>query len=185
MLCKDLATYSAFNPSFKGFLEWLLLFESTLANTEVLYLPQSLNDLSLPCRNVAIPCIFPSSVTISTLTFLWKMAKKNSYHHNLESTVENTFFFRKYYLKSAFMNAIKQNTEDKQIKCWDVLLHVDTEQRITYIMTAHKKSAVQQHGFPTNLITCFCLLLSPLNWTLWIIHEGYFNGIIFSCKRWH
>ena len=45
------------------------------------------------------------------------MAKKNSHHHNLESIVEKMFFFRKYYLKNAFMNAIMQNTEDKQIKC--------------------------------------------------------------------
>lgn len=29
MLCKDLATFSALNPSFKGFLEWLLFFDST------------------------------------------------------------------------------------------------------------------------------------------------------------
>ena len=65
---KDLATFSALNPSFKGFLEWLLFFDSTLANAEVLCPPQSLHDLSLPYRNVAIPSILSFSVTISTLT---------------------------------------------------------------------------------------------------------------------
>lgn len=44
--------------------------------------------------------------------FLRTTTKKNNQHHNWESIVQNTVFFRKYYLKKVFMNVIKQNTKD-------------------------------------------------------------------------